>query len=152
MFVVLADFDSSRAGEHMVASLGRTFRHTARSGKVAAFVIARNRDGSFTLVQSRVLTAGLVVRAAIKFTAGVHWPAAPVPRRLVARGMLDWGAADFLRACVRARLSIVFAGPPGSGKTTLLSCCAAELAPGIERGDRRGGLRHRHRLTQRRLR
>jgi pilus assembly protein CpaF len=50
---------------------------------------------------------------------------------LVARGMLDRGAADFLRACVRARLSIVFAGPPGSGKTTLLSCCAAELDPGL---------------------
>ena len=48
---------------------------------------------------------------------------------LVARGMLDAGAAEFLRACVAARLSIVFAGPPGSGKTTLLSCCAAELDP-----------------------
>src|SRR6266566_975106 len=50
---------------------------------------------------------------------------------LVAREMLDRAAADFLRACVRARLSIVFAGPPGSGKTTLLSCCAAELDPGL---------------------
>ena len=50
---------------------------------------------------------------------------------LVAREMLDPAAADFLRACVRARLSIVFAGPPGSGKTTLLSCCAAELDPGL---------------------
>jgi pilus assembly protein CpaF len=50
---------------------------------------------------------------------------------LVARDMLDRGAADFLRACVRSRLSIVFAGPPGSGKTTLLSCCAAELDPGL---------------------
>ncbi|MGZ4727678.1 MAG: ATPase, T2SS/T4P/T4SS family, partial [Acidimicrobiales bacterium] len=35
----------------------------------------------------------------------------------------------FLAACVRADLSIVFAGAPGSGKTTLLSCCAAELDP-----------------------
>ena len=35
--------------------------------------------------------------------------------------------AEFLRAAVRARLSMVFAGAPGSGKTTLLSCCAAEL-------------------------
>ena len=50
---------------------------------------------------------------------------------LVAREMLDRGAAEFLRACVRAGLSIVFAGPPGSGKTTLLSCCAAELDPGL---------------------
>jgi pilus assembly protein CpaF len=48
---------------------------------------------------------------------------------LVERGTLDAGSAGFLRACVRARQSIVFAGAPGSGKTTLLSCCAAELDP-----------------------
>ncbi|HEX9970321.1 MAG TPA: ATPase, T2SS/T4P/T4SS family [Acidimicrobiales bacterium] len=50
---------------------------------------------------------------------------------LVALDMLDRGVADFLRAAVRARLSIVFAGTPGSGKTTLLSCCAAELDPSL---------------------
>jgi pilus assembly protein CpaF len=50
---------------------------------------------------------------------------------VVARGMLDAPVAEFLRACVRARQSIVFAGPPGSGKTTLLSCCAAELDPAL---------------------
>jgi Flp pilus assembly CpaF family ATPase len=50
---------------------------------------------------------------------------------LVLREMLSRSAADFLRACVRARLSVVFAGPPGSGKTTLLSCCAGELDPGL---------------------
>jgi pilus assembly protein CpaF len=48
---------------------------------------------------------------------------------LVERDMFDHGVAEFLRACVRARLSIVFSGAPGSGKTTLLSCCAAELDP-----------------------
>ena len=48
---------------------------------------------------------------------------------LVERDMLDRSVADFLRACVGARLSVVFAGAPGSGKTTLLSCCAAELDP-----------------------
>ncbi|HUQ40245.1 MAG TPA: ATPase, T2SS/T4P/T4SS family [Acidimicrobiales bacterium] len=48
---------------------------------------------------------------------------------LVAREMLDPRAAAFLRACVAARQSIVFAGAPGSGKTTLLTCCAAELDP-----------------------
>ena len=36
-----------------------------------------------------------------------------------------------LRAAVRARQSIVFAGAPGAGKTTLLSCCAAELDPSL---------------------
>jgi pilus assembly protein CpaF len=50
---------------------------------------------------------------------------------LVAREMLDRAAADFLRAAVRARQSIVFAGSPGAGKTTLLSCCAAELDPSL---------------------
>ncbi|HUP70264.1 MAG TPA: ATPase, T2SS/T4P/T4SS family [Acidimicrobiales bacterium] len=50
---------------------------------------------------------------------------------LVERGMFGPDVADFLRACVRARLSIVIAGAPGSGKTTLLSCCAAELDPSL---------------------
>jgi pilus assembly protein CpaF len=50
---------------------------------------------------------------------------------LVGLDMLDRRAAAFLRACVRARQSIVFAGPPGSGKTTLLTCCAAELDPAL---------------------
>src|SRR5262245_54043042 len=36
---------------------------------------------------------------------------------LVERGTLDAAAAGFLRACVRSRLSMVFAGAPGSGKT-----------------------------------
>ena len=48
---------------------------------------------------------------------------------LVERDMLNPQVARFLTACVRANLSIVFAGAPGSGKTTLLSCCAAELDP-----------------------
>jgi len=50
---------------------------------------------------------------------------------LVEKDMLDGGVAEFLRACVDARLSIVFAGAPGSGKTTLLSCCAAGLDPSL---------------------
>ncbi|HEV7888246.1 MAG TPA: ATPase, T2SS/T4P/T4SS family [Acidimicrobiales bacterium] len=50
---------------------------------------------------------------------------------LVAMDMLDHRVAGFLRACVRARLSVLFAGPPGSGKTTLLTCCAAELDPSL---------------------
>jgi pilus assembly protein CpaF len=51
--------------------------------------------------------------------------------QLVERRMMTAQAAAFLAACIRARLSIVFAGPPGSGKTTLLSCCAAELDPSL---------------------
>ena len=50
---------------------------------------------------------------------------------LVERDMLEASAAQFLKAAVKARMSIVFAGPPGSGKTTMLSCCAAELDPAL---------------------
>lgn len=50
---------------------------------------------------------------------------------LVERDMFGPEVAEFLRACVRARLSMVMAGAPGSGKTTLLSCCAAELDPSL---------------------
>ena len=50
---------------------------------------------------------------------------------LVERDMLSAQVAAFLRACVQAQLSIVFAGPPGSGKTTLLSCTTAELDPAL---------------------
>ncbi|MGI9607825.1 MAG: CpaF family protein [Acidimicrobiales bacterium] len=48
---------------------------------------------------------------------------------LVAGGTLTHEAALFLRACVQANLSTIFAGVPGAGKTTLLSCCASELDP-----------------------
>jgi pilus assembly protein CpaF len=50
---------------------------------------------------------------------------------LVEGGMLTARVAAFLRACVHARLSIVFAGHPGAGKTTLMSCTAAELDPAL---------------------
>lgn len=51
--------------------------------------------------------------------------------QLVERDMLSVQAAEFLRACARAKLTVVFAGAPGSGKTTLLSCTAAELDPSL---------------------
>lgn len=50
---------------------------------------------------------------------------------LVAHDMLSPEAAEFVAACVRARRTVVVAGPPGSGKTTLMSCCAAELDPSL---------------------
>ena len=50
---------------------------------------------------------------------------------LVDRDMLSAEVARFLSACVRSRLSIVFAGAPGAGKTTLMSCCCAELDPSL---------------------
>ena len=50
---------------------------------------------------------------------------------LVAREMVTDQAARFLRACIKARLTVVVAGAPGSGKTTMLSCLAAELDPSL---------------------
>jgi pilus assembly protein CpaF len=51
--------------------------------------------------------------------------------QLVDRDMLTVEAAAFLRACARAKLTVVFAGAPGSGKTTIMSCTAAELDPSL---------------------
>ncbi|MGK2928639.1 MAG: CpaF family protein [Acidimicrobiales bacterium] len=51
--------------------------------------------------------------------------------QLVDRNMLTVQAAEFLRACARAKLTVVFAGAPGSGKTTIMSCTAAELDPSL---------------------
>lgn len=50
---------------------------------------------------------------------------------LVTRDMMSKEVAAFLRACVRAKSTVIFAGAPGSGKTTMLSCCAAELDPSL---------------------
>jgi pilus assembly protein CpaF len=79
------------------------------------------------IVHGDVARGGHVLVNIRKFTA--------IPFRsldeLVDRRMLTNQVAGFLRACVRARLSIVFAGQPGSGKTTLLSCTAAELDPAL---------------------
>lgn len=69
--VVLVRFKSRRAAERMVASLGRDFRKNAHKGQAAAFIVARNQDGSFKLVQSRVLTSRGLAISVTKFTAGV---------------------------------------------------------------------------------
>lgn len=74
--VILASFENRHAAEHTVASLGHDFRHKAHRGNAAAFVVTHNRDGSFTLAQSRVLTgSGLAVAAATltaAILAGLH--------------------------------------------------------------------------------
>lgn len=79
------------------------------------------------IVHSDISRGGHVMVNIRKFT-GV--PFADLDE-LVERGTLDPPAARFLRACVQARTSIVFAGAPGAGKTTLMSCCAAELDPSL---------------------
>lgn len=46
---------------------------------------------------------------------------------LVTRSALSQQMADFLRACVAARINIVFSGGTGSGKTTLLGLLAKDI-------------------------
>jgi pilus assembly protein CpaF len=79
------------------------------------------------IVHGDIARGGHVLVNIRKFT-GLPFRSLP---ELVERDMLSAQVAVFLRACVHARLSIVFAGPPGSGKTTLLSCTTAELDPGL---------------------
>ncbi len=51
---------------------------------------------------------------------------------LVALGVLTQSTADFLRACIAARLNVLVTGGPGSGKTTLLGALAS-CTPASER-------------------
>ncbi|MDE0700459.1 MAG: ATPase, T2SS/T4P/T4SS family [Acidimicrobiaceae bacterium] len=50
---------------------------------------------------------------------------------LVEREMISDAVANFLRCCVDAKQTMVFAGAPGAGKTTMLNCCVAELNPSL---------------------
>ena len=79
------------------------------------------------IVHSDVSRGGHVMVNIRKFTSVVFRNL----NELVERDMLSMPVAQFLKACVRARLSIVVAGAPGSGKTTMLSCCCAELDPSL---------------------
>src|SRR6478609_5378855 len=56
--VVLASFESYRAAEHMVASLGGEFRRKARKGGARVVVVRGNPDGTLKVTASRVLEAG----------------------------------------------------------------------------------------------
>jgi pilus assembly protein CpaF len=51
---------------------------------------------------------------------------------LIANGTLTTPLVAFLKACVEARVNIIFSGGTGSGKTTLLNVCSSFI-PGDER-------------------
>lgn len=48
---------------------------------------------------------------------------------LTRMGTLDWRMAQFLEACIRGRINIMFSGPTGSGKTTTLEVLSACIDP-----------------------
>ncbi|HEV7628722.1 MAG TPA: hypothetical protein VGO89_19710 [Streptomyces sp.] len=72
--VVLASFDSYRHAEHMLASMGRTFRKKARPRGTTAVVVRGNPDGSLKVTQSRVLSGSdlvaTVLRVSLSWTVG----------------------------------------------------------------------------------
>jgi Flp pilus assembly CpaF family ATPase len=51
------------------------------------------------------------------------------PDDLVAKGTLDLGLREFLRAAMRAKKSFIICGGIGAGKTTLLRAMAADIPP-----------------------
>ena len=73
-WVVLASFEKHHAAEHMVASLGRGFRKEARKGRVSAFIVRSNEDGSLKLTQARVLTVrgvgAALIHVSLSWTVG----------------------------------------------------------------------------------
>ena len=69
--VILASFDSRRAAEHVLGSLGHGFRKKARKGRTSALVVSGNPDGSLKLTQSRVLTGGDFASALIHVSASI---------------------------------------------------------------------------------
>jgi pilus assembly protein CpaF len=118
--------------EHVLRTLTKILDDAARSHRkldaAEGLQDAQLVDGSrLHVVHGDIGRDGHVLVNIRKFT-GVSYRSLD---ELVARDMLDGTAAVFLRAAVRARLTIVFAGAPGSGKTTLLSCCVAELDPSL---------------------
>jgi pilus assembly protein CpaF len=116
--------------EHVLRTLTKVLDDSAHSHRkldvAEGLQDAQLRDGArMHIVHGDLARDGHVLVNIRKFT-GVAFANLD---ELVQLDMLDAVAARLLRACVRARLSVVFAGAPGSGKTTLLRCCAAELDP-----------------------
>ncbi len=107
--------------EKVLSPMGR------RVSELEPFVDSRLRDGSrVNIVRPPVSTIGPIVTIRKFAYREFH------VQDLVNCGALTPEAADFLVACVRARLNILFSGGAGSGKTTLLNALI-EAIPENER-------------------
>jgi pilus assembly protein CpaF len=116
-------FDSDAALRHAIerilAPLGR------RVDAAEPLCDARLADGSRVNVVIPPLAldgAALTIR---RFRAGGLGP-----EELVELGTLDAALCDFLRACVRARLTLLVSGGTGSGKTTTLGALSGFIPDG----------------------
>jgi len=107
--------------ERILAPLGR------RVDEAEPLVDARLDDGSRVNVVIPPLALDGPVLTIRRFRRGGF-----APDELVANGTLDAGLRDLLRACVRARLTVLVSGGTGSGKTTTLSALASFI-PDAER-------------------
>lgn len=107
--------------ERIVATVGR------RIDTAQPMVDARLRDGSRVNAVIRPLATkgpSLTIRKFSRKEFSLE--------RLVKGKSLSESAAEFLRAAVKAKKSILVSGGTGSGKTTLLNCLGLEI-PGTER-------------------
>jgi pilus assembly protein CpaF len=91
---------------------------------LSPFVDFRLSDGSRVNIAVRPIAVDgpvITIRRQTKGIARVE--------DLVARGALTANMERFLRACVHARLNLLFAGGTGSGKTTLLGLLGHHISP-----------------------
>jgi len=105
--------------ERIVAPLGR------RIDEKTPYVDARLGDGSRVhaiipplAIQGPMLTIRKFAKSRLKW------------QDLVKYGSMTEEMADFLRACIEARLNIIISGGTGSGKTTLLNVLASFIPAG----------------------
>lgn len=104
--------------ERIVATVGR------RIDTAQPMVDARLRDGSRVNAVIRPLATkgpSLTIRKFSRREFSLE--------RLVKGKSLSESAAEFLKAAVKARKSILVSGGTGSGKTTLLNCLGLEIPP-----------------------
>jgi pilus assembly protein CpaF len=107
--------------EKMLATLGRQITH------LEPYVDTILNDGSrVNIVKQPVSRIGPIVTIR-KFSNRIL-----TMDELIASGALDQGVAEFLKACVIARLNILLSGGAGAGKTTLMNILSSYI-PARER-------------------
>jgi pilus assembly protein CpaF len=111
--------DVMRIVERIVAPLGR------RVDESSPMVDARLPDGSRVNVIIPPLSLVGPTISIRKFPK--H---ALTPDELIKKGAFTPGIADFLRACVKARLNVVVSGGTGTGKTTVLNALSSFIPEG----------------------